>query len=376
MAKILVTTAYTPSLINFRGPMLDRFQELGHEVAAASPDSDSEADRNAVRELERRGFRHYTIPLTPTGMSPAGDLRTYRAMRELFEAEKPDHMLAYMIKPVIWGCRAARTAGVPHVHALITGLGTSFQPGGLRQYLLSGLVSLLYRRALRGCERVFFQNPDDRQLFLERGLVASGPTRLVNGSGIDLDHFAHQPVPAGAPRFLLVARLLEEKGIRLYAEAARRIRAEFPEARFRLVGYMADPPRGVPAAEIEAWQAEGVIEYLGPTNDVRPYLEDCSVFCLPTWYREGVPRSILEALSVGRAVITTDAPGCRETVVEGENGHLVRPRDVESLVRACRKVCQQENRIAAMGEVSRRLAEEKFDVRKVNAVLCEGMGLF
>lgn len=371
MAKILVIAGYTPSLINFRGPMLRRFQELGHEVTAASPDPDDES----VRELERRGIPHRAFPMQRAGLSPLGDHRTYRSLRALIEAEAPDHVLAYTIKPVIWGCQAATAAGVPHVHALITGLGTTFQTGGLRQSLLNALVSLLYRRALAGCQTVFFQNPDDRRLFLERGLVDGGPVRLVDGSGIDLEHFAQQPVPAGGPNFLLIARLIEEKGIRLYAEAARRIRTEFPGARFRLVGFHEDPPRGIPPAEVEAWQAAGSVEYLGPSDDVRPHLADCSVYCLPTYYREGVPRSILEALAAGRAVITTDAPGCRETVLEGENGYLVRPRDVESLVAALRKMCREPHRLAEMGAVSRKLAEERFDVRKVNGAICEGIGL-
>ena len=371
MAKILVIAGYTPSLLNFRGPLLRRFQELGHEVAAASPDPDPAS----VGELERQGIAHHRFPLERASLNPLQDRRTYRALRSLIEREAPDHVLAYTIKPVIWGCQAARAAGVPHIHALITGLGTAFQQGGMKQSLLGGLVGLLYRRALSGCERIFFQNPDDRQLFLERGLVDGSATALVDGSGIDLEHFAQQPVPDGGPHFLLVARLIEEKGIRLYAEAARRIRAEFPAARFRLVGFHEDPSRGIPAAEIEAWQAAGSVEYLGPSDDVRPHLADCSVYCLPTYYREGVPRSILEALAVGRAVITTDAPGCRETVIEGENGYLVQPRDVESLVGAMRKVCREPARITELGVASRRMAQERFDVRKVNDAICEGMGI-
>lgn len=371
MSKILVIASFTPSLLNFRGPMLRAFQDLGHEVVTCSPDPDPAS----LAGLAALGVRHHSFPLQRAGLNPVADWRTLRAFRRILRRERPDHVLAYTVKPVVYGGLAAKWAGVPHVHALITGLGTAFQGSGLGRNLLNKLVSALYRTSLSACQNVLFQNPDDRDLFVGRGLVAAAKVTVVNGSGIDLDHFAHVPITATTPSFLLVARLIEEKGIRDYAEAARQVKADFPEAVFRLVGYIDDHPGAVGRDDLKAWQDAGILEYCGPTDDVRPFLAEASVYCLPSYYREGVPRSILEALAVGRPIITTDAPGCRETVLAGENGFLVPTRDPAALAGAMRRFCERPDLAEAMGARSRRLAEERFDVHKVNAAIVEAMGL-
>ena len=370
MAKILVVASFTPSLLNFRGPLLRAFQDLGHQVVACSPDPDPAS----LLALTDMGIKHIEFPLQKTGLNPLADWKSYRTLLAIFQRENPSHILAYTIKPVIYGCLAAHRAGVLHIHALITGLGTSFQDGGLRQFLLNRFVSLMYRCALGRCETVMFQNPDDPVLFLKRKLVSSKKVVVVDGSGIDLEYFQQSPLPEKGPVFLLVARLIEDKGIRTYAEAARLIKCEYPDAIFRLVGYFEEHPRSIRANELEAWIAEGIIEYLGPVDDVRPHLAAAHVYCLPS-FREGLPRSTLEALAVGRAIVTTDTPGCRETVLPGKNGFLVLPRDPKSLAAAMREFCKNKERAVQMGKASRELAEQRFDVNRVNQQVTSALGL-
>lgn len=371
MSRILVVASYTPSFLNFRGPLLREFLRRGHTVIACSPDPDPAS----LARVEAMGIRHVAYPLQRAGLNPLADWRTLRALRVIIQRERPDHVLAYTVKPVVYGCLAACRAGVPGIHALITGLGTAFQGKSMGRRVLNRIVSRLYSQALAGCTTVFFQNPDDRQLFVERGLVDAAKVTLVNGSGIDRNHFAPVAISDPAPRFLLVARLIEEKGVRVYAEAARLVKADYPEAEFLLVGYLEDHPGAIPCADVEAWAEAGVIEYCGSTDDVRPYLADTTVFCLPSYYREGVPRSILEALAVGRAIITTDAPGCRETVRVGENGFLVPVKDPAALAVAMRRFCKQPELVVSMGKASLRLAEKRFDVHRVNATMIKAMGL-
>jgi len=372
MARVLVIASFTPSLINFRGALLRRFLELGHEALTCSPEPDSEA----VAELAGMGIRHIAFPMRRAGMNPIDDLRTLSALRAIMRRERPDHVLAYTIKPVIYGCLAASKERIPHAHALVTGLGTTFQGNSPGRRLLTAVVSRLYRSALTTCENVFFQNQDDRELFVERGLVDPGKVTLVHGSGIDLQHFAQVPLAEVLqPRFLLIARLIREKGIAVYAEAARKVKAEFPDAVFRVVGYFESHPTAIRREEMQAWCEQGILEYLGPSKDVRGPLSKATVYCLPTYYREGVPRSILEALAVGRPIITTDSPGCRDTVVPGENGYLVPVRDADALASAMLELCRNPGRIRAMGKRSRRLAESRFDVSQVNECLTSTMGL-
>jgi len=285
-------------------------------------------------------------------------------------------VFAYGIKPIIYGLHAARYARVPDVYALITGLGYVFTGQSQKQRILRSLVRRLYRHSLSRCAATFFQNQDDLDLFKELGIVKeSSRTVLVNGSGVHTDRFPLAPIPPGAPVFLLVARLLNDKGIIEFVEAATSLKARYPHARFQILGPH-DPnlPHAVSASILGSWQQNTAIELLGHQKDVRPFIRSAHVCVLPS-YREGTPRSVLEAMSMGRPIVTTDAPGCRETVVEGVNGFLVPPRRVEPLAQAMERFILNPALIEPMGLESRRIAEEKFDVHKVNRVIMETMGL-
>jgi len=249
---------------------------------------------------------------------------------------------------------------------MITGLGFAFHGGSAKRNALKGLASQLYRQAMVPVHNAIFQNPDDRALFVKKGLVPMKKTRIVNGSGVNLTQFARVPLPPGPEvTFLLAARLLKAKGIREYVEAATQVKQKYPNARFIIIGYKDSSPDAIPESMIESWATSDVISYEGGVKDVRPFVTRASVCVLPS-YSEGLPRTVLEALAMGRPVITTDVPGCRETVTQDVNGCLIPARNVPALVAAMERYLTEPGLMERHGEASYQLALEKFDVRKVN----------
>lgn len=370
--KFLLIASLADSLINFRGPLIAALQSVGLQVHVAAPGL-SEGDP-IRQQLQERGVVVHNVALRRTGTNPVADLHTLWSLWRLMRRVRPDYVLGYTIKPVIYGSLAAWLAGVPKCFALITGLGYAFQQQGEGR-ALQALVQRLYALALARVQTVFFQNPDDEALFRQRALVTPGArTCVVNGSGVDVAAFAVAPLPPGPPCFLLIARLLGDKGVREYAQAARRIRSAHPGVRCLLVGWIDTNPDAIAQHEIDAWVREGTLEFMGRLADVRPAIAACSVYVLPS-YREGTPRTVLEAMAMGRAVITTDAPGCRETVVDGENGFLVPVRDADALAQAMLKFLHDPDLAMRMGARARVIAEEKYDVHQVNAVMLREMGI-
>lgn len=363
------------SLINFRSPLIMEMVAEGCEVLALAPDYD-EATRAKVRKL---GAEPVDFSLSRTGMNPARDMADMMRLAFLLLRLKPDITLGYAIKPVIYGTLAAWIARVPQRFALIPGLGYAFTPSSssesLKRQSLREMVLLLYRVALRLADKVFFQNDDDRSLFIKGGVVLAEKSTRVNGTGVVLDQWQPAPPITKPMTFLLAARLLREKGIVEFVEAARHVKIRHSEVRFILLGGLDTNPGGLSRSEVDAWVEEGIVEWPGHVPDVRPWMAETSVYVLPS-YREGVPRSTQEAMAMARPVITTDAPGCRETVIEGENGFLVPVRDPKSLASAMERFVLQPELIERMGQASRRIAEERFDVRKVNRVILKEMGVF
>lgn len=368
--RVAVIGGFTPSLINFRGPMLRAMVERGHEVVAAAP----EQDEDTIDRLAEIGVAFRQLPIERTGTNPLKDLKSEKAIEALLREIAPDKQLCYTIKPVIFGTRAAVKAGVPERYAMVTGLGRAFEPGGLKQKLITAAAKRLYRSALKHVKTVIVQNPDDQADLVRFGLAKPDQFAMINGSGVDTDSFAPVPLPEGAPRFLLIARLLADKGIREYVEAARLVKRGHPDATFTLVGPPDSNPSAISEEEVQSWVEEGVIDWPGGTSDVRPYLEQASIYVLPS-YREGTPRTVLEAMSMGRPIITTDAPGCRETIEHGKHGFLVKVRDANSLAEAMLKMCADPALVPHMGARARERAVEKYDVQKVNAEILRIMGL-
>ncbi|SFQ42011.1 Glycosyltransferase involved in cell wall bisynthesis [Geopseudomonas sagittaria] len=371
----LLIASFADSILSFRGPLLDALLARGLSVHVAAPDLP--ADSLMRQRLEARGIQVHDIPLRRTGTNPLADATTLLHLWQLMRRIHPQFVLGYTIKPVIYGSLAALLAQVPQRFALVTGLGYLFQSevdeGDSRSRLRS-LVQPLYALALRCTHKVFLQNPDDQALFRSLGILPPAtPSVVVNGSGVDVAEYEVAPLPK-APHFLLIARLLRDKGVREYAAAARRIRARYPDAVFSLVGWIDENPDAIAQQELDAWVADGTCNYLGRLSDVRPAIAACTVYVLPS-YHEGTPRTVLEAMAMGRAIITTDAPGCRETVVDGDNGFLVPVKAVDELVGAMQRFIEEPELAARMGARARQIAEEKYDVHRVNTVMLQEMGI-
>jgi glycosyltransferase involved in cell wall biosynthesis len=370
MATVVVLGSYAPSLIHFRGGLIEALVERRHRVVAMAPAIGDELGER----LRAMGAEPDDVALENQSLNPLGMLRSIQALTKAFSRLSPDAVIAYTVKPVTLGAIAAGRAGVPRFVSLITGLGYAFTGGrALKRRLSEAAATLLYRRALKASSAIVFQNPDDRDFFRQRRILPKAPEPIVvGGSGIDLVKFSPVPLPEGC-RFLMISRLLGDKGVREYGEAARRLKAKHPLAHFALVGYFDNSPDAISRQELAAIEAGGV-EFLGRMSDVRPAIGACNVYVLPS-YREGTPRSVLEAMAMGRPVVTTDAPGCRQTVIDGRNGFLAEPRDAGSLEAAMERFIVDPSLIGPMGLAARRLAEERFDMHRVNEQLISAAGL-
>jgi len=377
--KFLMISSFLPSVLNFRGKLLEAISAHGYEIHVMAPEFASFPEE--LKKLQALGYQLHEIPMQRTGTNPLADLKLLKNLYQQIRQIQPDYVLSYTIKPVIYGTLASWFVKVPHRFTLITGLGYAFQnvESGKRS-LFQKMVHVLYAQALKHSDKVFFQNPDDLKLFQDMHLLeANKPTVVVNGSGVNVQDFDVMPLPKNEEgqvkaSFLLIARLLGDKGVREYAESARIIKAKYPEAEFHLVGWIDDNPSAIAQAELDEWVADGRLKYWGKLSDVRPAIAESSVYVLPS-YREGTPRTVLEAMAIGRAIITTDAPGCRETVSHGVNGYLVGVKSVNDLVHSMQYFIEDPKLIELMGQRSREIALNKYDVHQVNAYMLREMGI-
>lgn len=349
--------------------MIQEMVQRGNKVIAVAPES-SNGWSDQIAEL---GADYVSAYVDRTGTNPINDLKSFLALYRVLKQERPDVVFAYHAKTNIHGSIAARLCRVPSVNVLLAGLGSAFHGVGFKNWILRTILCTQYRIALKGCDHVFFQNTDDLNAFLELGLVSEEQTSIINGSGVNLDYFSPQKIPADYS-FLFVGRLLKDKGIMEYMEAARVVKKRFPGAHFRIVGPLDSNPTAIGLDQMQPYIDDKSVEYLGSTDDVRPYLKECTVFVLPS-YHEGTPKSVLEAMAVGRPILTTDAPGCRETVVDGVNGLLVPAGDSGELAKKMMWFIENRHEVELMGKESLRICREKYDVRKVNSVLLNTMGV-
>lgn len=378
--KFLIFANYLPHVINFRGKLLEAMSDLDYEIHILAPKLAQHPEE--FNNLSKLGYHLHEIPLQRTGTNPLTDFQTLVATYRLLRKIQPDVILSYTIKSVIYGTLAAWLTKVPKRFVLISGLGYTFSEVEEKdtRTSLQKFIHGLYTQALNKADKVFFQNPDDLQLFIKLGILKPNiPATVVNGSGVDISRFHVIPFPTYPsgeikPSFLLIARLLKDKGLIEYIEAAKIIKNRYPEVEFHLVGYIDENPKAINQSQLDEWIDSGVINYWGKLKDVRPAIAASSVYVLPS-YREGTSRSVLEAMAMGRPIITTNAPGCRETVDDSVNGFLVPIKNVDELVKAMEKFIKQSQLINAMGKASRQLTEEKYDVNKVNEFMIKEMSL-
>jgi len=346
-------------LYNFRLNLARAMRDRGHEVVLMSPPGEY------VEQIESEGFRWVSLPLSRKGTNPLVEFGRIQRIADVYQKEKPDLVHHFTVKCVTYGSLAAHRAGVPHVVNAITGLGSVFVGDSLSTRVLRLIVSGLYRRAMNNTE-VIFQNPDDMNLFLKLGLVHPEQSVLIRGSGIDIDQFTPMPEPEkNTPLVVLPARMLWNKGIGEFVEAAHILQEQGVRARFALVG-VADSgnPAAVSLVQLGEWQKEGVVEWWGWQEDIKVVFAMAHIVCLPS-YRGGVPRVLAEAAACTRALVTTDVPGCREIVKDGENGLLVPARDAAALAEALKKLILNPSLRRQMGEKGREFVEKEFSNQQV-----------
>ena len=368
--KIMVVGAKPRSILNFRGELIKGIVANNkYDVYVMA----SAATTSEFKVIENLGVTYIDYFVSRNGLSAYQDFKTFISLKSTFKKNNPDVILAYTVKPIIWGGIAASFFPDTRFYALVTGLGFAFQKGSWKKNLLVKLVTFLYKVALKRSEKVIFQNPDNQQVFIDLGIVPAYKTCVVNGSGVDVNYFDTKPLPS-SPTFLLIARLLGDKGIREYVLAANKVKQKYPNAVFQLLGPEDPSPDGISLEELSKLNNEHSVDYLGATKDVRPYIEGSTIFVLPS-YHEGLPRTVLEAMATGRPILTTDVPGCRETVVNNVNGWLVGKANVQELVDRMIWFVENPCEWRRMGDASRTMVEDKFDVHNVNKEIMKIMEL-
>lgn len=373
--KVALIGTLASSALGFRRDLILDLVSRGHQVYVFAIDYDAQR----LEQIKALGATPVPYHFARTGLNPISDLvNTLRLAKKLRQIQ-PDRVLSYFAKPVIFGTLAAKLAGVPQCFAMLEGLGAAFtvQPEktSLPLRLVKRVQCLLYKVALPRADEVIFLNPDDANELLTMESISVKRHSILGPIGLNLKAFPFSPAPTDPIRFVFIGRLLRDKGIYEYIEAARQLKIDYPSAVFSLIGGLdTDNPRALSKRDLANIMAQGTIEYCGEVDNIAEHLTRSSVFVLPS-YREGYPRSTQEAMAVGRAIITTNVPGCKETVIEGVNGFLVPPWNSQELANKMRYFIENRVAITEMGKQSHQFAKHHFDVSLVNNTLIKLMNL-
>jgi glycosyltransferase involved in cell wall biosynthesis len=366
--RILLIASHASSLVRFRGDLISFLIANNYNVFTAAPDY---TEKN-LKDLKERGANIIEFKLQRTGLNPINDFKSILELKSIIKDNNIDLVFPYTVKPVIYGSMAANMAKVP-VISLITGLGFAFTGLSAKARLLQRFNENLYKLSIRKNKFIVFQNKDDYQLFLDRKVISKQQqVAFVSGSGVNLNQFKFsEKTPTDKVSFLLVARLIKEKGIDLYLQAAKILKHKYPKTEFHLIGAPETSPTAISQEELKVLHEEGVIVFHGLQRNIEEHLHKNDVFVLPSYYREGLPRTTLEACACGNPIITTDSVGCRESVEEGVNGFLIEPQKLEPLVDTMEFFIKHPEKIKEMGINSRRYAEKRFDVNIINQDLLD-----
>lgn len=367
---ILVLSSHTPSLFWFRMDMMQAFAAKGAKIIAVGPESE---DAWASKFAES-GIEYRAIPVSRNGLNVLSDVATYKALKKLIFHYQPQKIFTYQAKTIVYGAIAAHSINKDiEVYPLVAGLGSIFRGKGLKNNLIRLILSIQYRIAFRFSKKVIFQNNDDLSELVNRHLLQRDKCRIIHGSGVNTDKFEVTKLPQ-QKAILFIGRLIGDKGIREYLELAKRLKNVHKEVRCMLVGPFDSNPSAISEQELQPYIDNKIIEYYGEQKDVRAYLQQCTVYVLPS-YHEGTPKTVLEAMSTGRPIVTTDAPGCRETVENGINGYLVPIKNVEALYNSVCKILDNKSLAETFSVQSRKIAENKYDVKKINSDIIKIMNL-
>ena len=366
--RILVVSPKNKTVFNFRGDLIRDMIARGHEVIVTGP------NRDFVDDVLALGVSEFVeAAVVKDNTSVTGDLAYLKKLIQIMKEKKPDLFFGYTIKPVIYGSLAAKIAGVPHIYAMVTGLGRVYASGGLKARAVRLVTKVLYKQAFRACRKVIFQNGDDIAQLVSEGYLPREKTVQVNGSGVNMERFTRTPLPE-KPVFLMVSRIIREKGVMEFCEAARRVKRNCPEARFVLLGGLDVSIGALKKEDIQPYIDDGSIEFPGEVKDPVAFYQNASVFVLPSYYREGLPRTLLEALSCGRPIITTDWPGCREPVEDGVNGYMIPVKDAERLAQRMETLAVDRELMVRMAQAAWETCRDRFEVGIINAQMRDAIG--
>lgn len=359
--KIFLVSNTSWYLYNFRLPLIKGLISRGYQVFALSPED------TYVKYLRDYGIKHIHIKMSRSGINPFEDIFLFIKLSNIYKRYKPDVIQNFTIKPVIYGTFAAQMSKINYIYNMIPGLGYVFTGNSLKKFWVRKVVRFLYRRSLLFSKHIYFQNQDDRDYFIKHKIVDKEKTSIVPGTGVDTDLFSPgKREQKEGITFILVARMLWDKGIKEFVDAAYRLRKQYQDISFWLLGPVdMQNPRGISSEQLENWNKEGIVKYLGMTDNVKSYLEKADVIVLPSYYREGIPLSLLEASAMGMPIITTDSVGCREVVEDGKNGYLVPAKDSVALSSFMERFISNPELAFRMGKASRKMALTKFDAKKV-----------
>ncbi len=357
MKKILLITPTSVQVVGFRAKLIETLQKNENEVSVLT------FDREREQEIESKNIKFYCVEDKNRSLNPFKILSLKNKYCKIIKEVKPDIVFTFMLKPNTFGVLAAKKAGIKNIYSMVEGAGDVFINNGLKWKLIRKVVCSLYKKAFKNSKKVFFLNNDDKTEFIQRKLVKAEQCEIIHGIGVDLEKFAYKPIKNNRT-FLMVARMLKTKGVYEYCKCARIVKQKYPDAIFNYLGAEGT----VTLADIKEYIDDGSINYLGTTTDVRPYYEDCSAYVLPS-YREGMPFSVMEAEAIGRAIITSDTNGCRDTVVDGKNGFLVSVGNVDELARKVILCIERPEEAEQIGKNARTFAEENFDEKKINEEL-------
>lgn len=362
--KIIMVANSAFTLTNFRKELISSLLKDGHKLYAICPPECNLTNEDVRQCFNSMGVSFIPINFQRNGVNPLDDIKFLWRLTRHFKVLKPDAVLNYTIKPFIYSSIAAKLSGRSIVSSNVTGLGYIFTENSLKVKLLRSLVKMQLKLAGRCNDVIFFQNPDDRNEYYQHKIITKKTkAQVINGSGVNLSKFAHSPKAADnkSTVFLFIARLLKDKGVNEYISAAKSVKSKDTNTRFIIVGPIDSNPNSVSQKYIDSLQSEGIIEYRGATSNVIPHIIESDIFVLPS-YREGTPRTVLEAMAIGRPIITTDAPGCKECVEDSFNGYLIPIKSTHHLTEAMLKLANNPELRIEMGLNSRKIAEEKYDV--------------
>ena len=367
MKKLIIVAPGAETLINFRENLIKDIRKKNYKIKTIS----QVPSKKYSALLKKKKIENISLNFKNNSLNFFQDFIAFIKLLKIFKKEKPEIVLAYSIKPIIWSGLIANIYK-NNYYALVTGLGYSFQETSIKRKILKKFVIFLYKMALKKSKAVIFQNRDNLNYFVKKGIIPKSKSNLVNGSGVDISKFKLKKFPKKKITFLCISRILREKGLIEYASAAKIVKKKFPNVQFELIGALDTSKDAISLHEVKSWS--NYINYNGHTIDVRPFIKNAHIFVLPS-YHEGIPKSTLEAMAMGRPILTTNAVGCKETVKNNFNGFKVPVGSVDKLVEKIIWFIENPKQIQAMGLKSQHIALERFDVNKVNLKILKIMRL-